>query len=83
VPALFDNGVYVLRTDLMPEALDATSTFSAYKGLANVERAFRSLKTVDLEVRPIHHRRAQRVRARVLLCMLAVASNSTTPVVDL
>jgi Transposase DDE domain len=68
--ALLD-GIYVLRTDLRPEALDATSTVSAYKGLANVERAFRSLKTVDLEVRPIHHRRAQRVRAHVLLCMLA------------
>lgn len=68
--ALLD-GIYVLRTDLKPEAFDATSTVSAYKGLANVERAFRSLKTVDLEVRPIHHRRAQRVRAHVLLCMLA------------
>ena len=68
--ALLD-GIYVLRTDLRPEALDATSTVSAYKGLANVERAFRSLKTVDLEVRPIHHRRAERVRAHVLLCMLA------------
>jgi hypothetical protein len=68
--ALFD-GVYVLRTDLEREALDATSTVRAYKGLANVERAFRSLKTVDLEVRPIHHRRAHRVRAHVLLCMLA------------
>ena len=68
--ALLD-GIYVLRTNLEPEALDATSTVSAYKGLATVERAFRSLKTVDLEVRPIHHRRAQRVRAHVLLCMLA------------
>jgi hypothetical protein len=68
--ALLD-GIYVLRTDLKPEALDAASTVSAYKGLANVERAFRSIKTVDIEVRPIHHRRAQRVRAHVLLCMLA------------
>ena len=65
------DGIYVLRTDLKPEVLDATATVSAYKGLANVERAFRSLKTVDLEVRPIHHRRADRVRAHVLLCMLA------------
>lgn len=65
------DGVYVLRTDLERERLDATATVGAYKGLANVERAFRSLKTVDLEVRPIHHRRAQRVRAHVLLCMLA------------
>jgi hypothetical protein len=68
--ALLD-GVYVLRTDLERETLDAASTVGAYKGLANVERAFRSLKSVDLEVRPIHHRRAHRVRAHVLLCMLA------------
>jgi len=68
--ALLD-GIYVLRTDLAPKTLDATSTVRAYKDLANVERAFRSLKTVDLEVRPIHHRRADRVRAHVLLCMLA------------
>ena len=65
------DGIYVLRTDLKPEALDATATVRAYKDLATVERAFRSLKTVDLEVRPIHHRLAQRVRAHVLLCMLA------------
>src|SRR6202011_2671442 len=68
--ALLD-GIYVLRTDIEPKALDATSTVKAYKDLAHVERAFRSLKTVDLEVRPIHHRRADRVRAHVLLCMLA------------
>ncbi len=68
--ALLD-GIYVLRTDVEPKALDSTSTVRAYKGLANVERAFRSFKTVDLEVRPIHHRRAHRVRAHVLLCMLA------------
>ena len=68
--ALLD-GIYVLRTDLGAKMLDATSTVRAYKDLANVERAFRSLKTVDLEVRPIHHRRADRVRAHVLLCMLA------------
>jgi transposase len=65
------DGIYVLRTDLGSKTLDATSTVRAYKDLANVERAFRSLKTVDLEVRPIHHRRADRVRAHVLLCMLA------------
>ena len=65
------DGIYVLRTDLKPEVLDATATVRAYKGLASVERAFRSLKTIDLEVRPIHHRRGHRVRAHVLLCMLA------------
>ena len=67
--ALLD-GIYVLRTDLARETLDAAGTVGAYKGLANVERAFRSIKTVDIEVRPIHHRRADRVRAHVLLCML-------------
>ena len=61
----------MLRTSLKPEALDATSTVKTYKQLANVERAFRSLKTVDIEVRPIHHRRSDRVRAHVFLCMLA------------
>ena len=65
------DGVYVLRTSLKPETLDATSTVKAYKQLAQVERAFRSLKTVDLEVRPIHHRKSDRVRAHVFLCMLA------------
>jgi transposase len=65
------DGIYVLRTDLGPATLDASATVRAYKDLATVERAFRSLKTVDLEVRPIHHRRAWRVRAHVLLCMLA------------
>jgi hypothetical protein len=65
------DGIYVLRTSLAPEALDAAGTVAAYKGLAGVERAFRSCKTVDLEVRPIHHRLADRVRAHVFLCMLA------------
>src|SRR6476660_6093101 len=65
------DGIYIVRTDLDPKYLDATATVAAYKQLANVERAFRSLKTVDLEVRPIHHRRPERVRAHVLLCMLA------------
>ncbi|MBL8670208.1 MAG: IS1634 family transposase [Alphaproteobacteria bacterium] len=65
------DGIYVLRTSLAPQALDAAATVAAYKGLAGVERAFRSCKTVDLEVRPIHHRLAERVRAHVFLCMLA------------
>ena len=51
--------------------MDAAQTVRAYKDLAKVERAFRSLKTVDLKVRPLYHRRANRVRAHVLLCMLA------------
>jgi hypothetical protein len=65
------DGFYVLRTSVPAEALDAPATVRAYKSLAQVERAFRSLKSVDLEVRPIHHRLAARVRAHVFLCMLA------------
>jgi hypothetical protein len=65
------DGVYVVRTSLKSEVLDAASTVRAYKQLANAERAFRSLKSIDLEVRPIHHRRPDRVRAHVFLCMLA------------
>jgi len=65
------DGIYVVRTNVTPEALDSSSTVRAYKSLANVERAFRSLKTVELEIRPIHHRLVHRVRAHVLLCMLA------------
>jgi hypothetical protein len=65
------DGVYVLRTSVAAETLEASATVAAYKQLAHAERAFRSLKTVDIEVRPIHHRRADRVRAHVFLCMLA------------
>jgi hypothetical protein len=65
------DGFYVLRTSAPADRLDAAAVVSAYKSLAEVERAFRSVKTVDLEVRPIHHRLAQRVRAHVFLCMLA------------
>ena len=65
------DGFYVLRTSVPATSLDTTATVLAYKSLAQVERAFRSLKSVDLEVRPIHHRRAGRVRAHVFLCMLA------------
>jgi len=65
------DGLYVLRTGVPANALDATGVVAGYKRLAQVERAFRSHKTVDLEVRPIHHRRSDRVRAHVFLCMLA------------
>ncbi len=65
------DGFYVLRTNVPAETLDTAAVVSAYKSLAQVERAFRSVKTVDLEVRPIHHRLAARVRAHVFLCMLA------------
>jgi hypothetical protein len=68
--ARFD-GIYVLRTNLTAERIDPAATVRAYKSLAQVERAFRCLKTVDLELRPVFHWTAPRVRAHVLLCMLA------------
>ena len=65
------DGLYIVRTSVSAADLDAEQTVRAYKGLSVVERAFRSLKTVDLKVRPIYHYAASRVRAHVLLCMLA------------
>ena len=65
------DGLYIVRSNVEPELFDADQTVRAYKDLSKVERAFRSMKTVDLKVRPIYHRRADRVRAHVLLCMLA------------
>jgi transposase len=65
------DGVYVLRTPLPAEQMDAAQVVRSYKSLSAVERAFRSLKTVELKVRPIHHRLADRVRAHIFLCMLA------------
>lgn len=65
------DGIYIIRTSLNAQRMDAADCVRSYKALANVERAFRSLKTVDLKVRPIHHRTADRVRAHILLCMLA------------
>jgi transposase len=65
------DGFYVIRTNVEDKALAADDVVGAYKGLARVERAFRSLKTVDLHIRPIHHWLAPRVRAHVFLCMLA------------
>jgi hypothetical protein len=65
------DGIYVIRTSVSQEALSSEEAVRAYKRLAAVERAFRSLKSVDLKVRPIHHRDPDRVRAHVLLCMLA------------
>lgn len=65
------DGIYVLRTNVPSKTLDTAATILAYKSLAQVERAFRTLKSIDLEVRPIHHRLAGRVRAHVFLCMLS------------
>ena len=65
------DGIYVIRTSVSMETLDAEGTVRAYKGLSRVERAFRSMKTMDLKVRPIHHHLESRVRAHVFICMLA------------
>jgi transposase len=65
------DGIYVIRTSLTVKALDDSASVRAYKSLAQVERAIRSIKTVDLQVRPIFHWAAPRVCAHVCLCMLA------------
>jgi transposase len=65
------DGIYIVRTSLSPGEMSAEETVETYKGLAVVERAFRSSKTVDLHVRPIYHYNADRVRAHIFLCMLA------------
>ena len=65
------DGFYVIRTNLDKATLATSDVVRVYKSLSQAERAFRSIKTVDLEIRPIHHRLSDRVRAHVLLCMLA------------
>jgi transposase len=65
------DGVYIIRTSVEAARMDAAQCVRNYKSLASVERAFRSLKTIDLKIRPIHHRLADRVRAHILLCVLA------------
>ena len=65
------DGFYVIRTSLPEDRMDSKQVVGNYKRLSAVERAFRSFKTVDLKVRPVHHRLDKRVRAHVLCCMLA------------
>jgi transposase len=65
------DGIYIIRTSLAKEQMDADETVRGYKQLSQAERAFRSFKTVDLMVRPIRHRLEDRVRAHIFLCMLA------------
>ena len=65
------DGIYVIRTSIPKKQMSAADAVRNYKALADVERAFRALKTVDLKVRPIHHRLETRVRAHIFLCMLA------------
>jgi hypothetical protein len=65
------DGIYVLRTTIKADDLDAPGVVDAYKALSHVERDFRHLKIDDIDLRPIHHRLAQRVRSHVFICMLA------------
>lgn len=65
------DGIYVIRTSVPEDKLSAEDAVGAYKGLAQVERAFRTMKGVDLQIRPIHHWLGNRVKAHVFLCMLA------------
>jgi hypothetical protein len=65
------DGIYVIRTSVTSDRLDAPGVITAYKNLAHVERDFRSMKADDLDLRPIHHHLEDRVRAHVLICMLA------------
>ena len=65
------DGIYVIRTNVAVAQASSEDAVRHYKELSNVERAFRSLKSVDLKVRPIHHRTENRVRAHIFLCMLA------------
>lgn len=65
------DGIYLIRTSESEERLSAADTVRSYKSLAQVERAFRTLKGMDLRIRPIHHRTEDHVRAHIFLCMLA------------
>ena len=65
------DGIYVIRTSVSKQQMSAQDAVSSYKRLSVVERAFRCIKTVDLKIRPINHRLAQRVRSHVFICMLA------------
>jgi hypothetical protein len=65
------DGIYVLRTPVAEDQLDAPGVVTAYKNLSRVERDFRSIKTDDLDLRPVFHRLEERVKAHVLICMLA------------
>lgn len=65
------DGIYVIRTSETKQNLSAEDTVRSYKNLARVEQVFRTLKSIDLQVRPMYHRDADRVRAHIFLCLLA------------
>ncbi len=65
------DGLYVIRTSVPAQQMDSAEAVRGYKALAEVERAFRSMKSIDLHIRPIHHHLESRVRAHIFVCMLA------------
>jgi len=65
------DGCYVIKTTVSAEAMDKNEVVARYKSLSQVEQAFRNMKSVSLEMRPVHHKKDDRIRAHVLLCMLA------------
>ena len=65
------DGIYVIRTSVPKKEMDSAEAVRSYKALAQVDWAFRSMKTIDLHIRPIHHHLADRVRAHIFLCVLA------------
>ncbi len=65
------DGCYIVRTNVSPENMDSEEVVAGYKSLAGLEKAFRNLKTVSLEIRPVYHKKDDRIRAHVFICMLA------------
>jgi len=65
------DGCYIIRTDLPPETMDSQEVVASYKALGNIERAFRNMKTVTLEMRPVHHKTDARIESHIFICMLA------------
>lgn len=65
------DGCYIVRTDVSVETMSQTEVVAGYKALGNVERAFRSLKTTHLEIRPVYHKRDDRIQAHAFLCVLS------------
>ena len=65
------DGCYIITSDVDQAGMSTTEVVNAYKSLTFVERAFRNLKTVQLEIRPVYHKTDERIRSHVFLCMLA------------
>ena len=65
------DGLYVIRSNVSTETMNTVQVVEAYKSLINVENAFRNMKTVNLELRPIYHKTDERIKAHVFVCMLS------------